>query len=295
MKTLNKIKTFFETKTNEDKTLEQLIDEIKVSELTDIEIKKFVKKVLTSEDKTTENIHHLISKFNNVQIDNLNIHSYIIYNNKKLNFNLSPKQIMIILEKSDFSIKNNFINSYGESTLPMYVLANNKDQNLNLSPKQIMTIIKKSDFSIQNNIGFTIPTYIIHYNKTQNLNLTPKQITSIMGKANLSIKNNLIETIPTYLLKYNKNLNLSPNQIMSILEKADASLLNNKTITMFFNELKDNIDPTNKQLYKIVKSFNIKTKGISPVNQDQINKILFHYETEEKIQKKHKTTIITKL
>ena len=314
-----------------NKNFTEILSNTYLGNLPNKKTKSIVNKILSMKHKTDQDIDNFISKFNNIKIDDTNISFYIISHNNRFNFNLSPNQIMSIIKKSNLNIQDsddctlsmnilqynkveklnlspNQIISVIESsdlsiqdfngwTLPMFLLTNNQIANLNLSPEQIMSVLEKSDLSIKDINGWTLPTIIALNNKNQNLNLSPEQIISILEKANTTTQNFFNGTLGMYVIKYNKDqkLNLPIDYIMSTLEKSDISLLKNDFITLFFNQFKNNFDLTNKQLHKTINSFNTNIKGISTKNQDQINKILFHYEIEEKIQKKHNPKQTNKL
>ena len=180
-----------------------------------MKIKNIIHNILSTKNKTNEDINNLLSKFNNTKIDNISIHQYIIINNRKHNFNLSPNQIMSIIEKADLFAQNSF-----SWTLPMYVLYYNKDQNLNLNPNQIMSIIEKYDHSISFIDKSTIIDHILILNKNQNLNLSANQIMSLIKKTNLSSLNN--EFLNIFFSTLGKQFDMSENQIyktMKLLKK----------------------------------------------------------------------------
>ena len=84
--------------------------------------------------------------------------TYVFCNNKSQNLNLSPNQIMSVIEKSDPSEQND--NGW---IIPMFLFLFNKDQNLNLSSEQVFTIIKKIDQTKLNNTF--VETFFLSLNK----------------------------------------------------------------------------------------------------------------------------------
>ena len=146
-------------------------------------IKNILNNSFLLKNLSAEIIHNLSSKFNTIKINDIDLATYIINNNKTQNLNLSQNQILSIIKDSDLVTKNLY-----ERILPMEVLLNNKDQNLNLSPEQIMSILEISDLNIQDIFGTTLPMIIIDNNKYQNLKLNPNQTMSILEKSDLSIK-----------------------------------------------------------------------------------------------------------
>ena len=141
MQNYNEFKISLENKEKNNKILQNIISEIPVEKLTEQETTQIVKTLLSIKDKTDKDIECLYSKFNSINIEEIHLPKYIISNNKKLEFNLSPNQIMKIVENFDLSTQN----IYG-LTIPMQILSNNKEQNLNLSPNQIMSILEKNRF-----------------------------------------------------------------------------------------------------------------------------------------------------
>ena len=326
----NEFKFLFENRKTNNKTLKEIISGIITQNLTSEDKIKIINTILTTEDKTNEDIDLLFSKFNNIKINQSPLSTYILLNNKKCKFNLSANQIINIIYKTDFSKQD-----HKQKILAMHILQNNKEQNLNLSPEQIMSVIEKSNMTLKDEYGYTLALHVLTYNKDQNLNLSPNQIMSVMEKSNLLTQNKYKITIPMTILNYNKycGINLSPNQIMSIIEKSDLSTqnadgwtvpifllacnkdenlnlsseqiisiikkidlstTNDTIINGFFSNLGEQFEMTENQIYEISKIFS-KIKEINYENKIKINNILLHHNIQKKLQKEHIPKNTTKI
>ena len=258
----------------QNKTLKKIISETTIEKLNSKERKKFIDRVLSTKNKTDNDLKHFFSKFNNITIDYLILPLYILKNNKTLDFNLSPEQITLTIHQLDQIIKKN-----NELTIYTQLLMINKEQNLNFSSEQITTFLEKTDLFIQNDNGWTTPMLILKYNKDQNLNLSPNQILSIIEKSDLSIQDKNGLTLPMHLLSNNKNqnLNLSPDQIIPIIEKSDPTIKTKieYSLLMFLlltNKIQ-NINLSTNQIFTLLKKTKI-----------QDNKIIKHIFRNNKIQ-----------
>ena len=97
----------FKSEKNNNREFSEIVSELYIEKLSGKEFERFVNVVFSLKDKTPEDMDYLFSNFLNMEIDGLTLPMYVLVNNKDLGFNLSPDQIMSMLEKSDLSLSNN--------------------------------------------------------------------------------------------------------------------------------------------------------------------------------------------
>jgi hypothetical protein len=100
--------------------------------------------------------------------------------NKNKHLNLTPKQILTLLQETDLDFKNDM------KQIPiMALLQNNTKENLNLSADEIYPIIMKSNLNHIDAFSLTIADYVAIFNKYQKIFLNNEQTMMILKNSNL--------------------------------------------------------------------------------------------------------------
>ena len=82
----NKYKKIFKDRTTNKKSLNKIISEIHLKDLTKEETESIVNNFFILKDLTEENICNFLLKFKNIEMDALTMPMYILLNNKNLEF-----------------------------------------------------------------------------------------------------------------------------------------------------------------------------------------------------------------